>query len=110
MVKTKYYVWNDKVKVLVTADSPMGAVAEALSFKGFTNQTEIDDSLISWPAFGVDLQGFRHINGTITDENPQIQFVQFPTWQIDKVVALDYFDSANSKYDPFCEFEDKDDN
>lgn len=105
----KYYVWNDKIQVIVMAESPIGGVAEALSYCGFTDSTDIPDHLISWGVFSVDEQGFRHVNGTMVEVelgDQTTQSIQSPMYTINKDIALDFFDNAMAQYDPFCEDED----
>ena len=104
----KYYVWNATIKLIVTARNPMEACCEALSYCRFTESTEIPDHIISWPKWGVDEQGFRHISGSMVDlydgaEVIGVQ-VQKPMWMPDSMMVLDRFDAMQREHDPFCEY------
>jgi len=105
----KYYVWNDKIQVLVMAESTMKAVAEALSYCGFKCQTEIPAHLISWDLFYVDERGFRNkpelFNETIltNGECHREMLQEGASYWIMKEAALNWFDHYMKEYDPFCE-------
>ena len=103
----KYYVWNATIKLIVTARNPMEACCEALSYCGFTESTEIPDHIISWPKWGVDEQGFRHINGSEVEmyDGGKLHSImmQCPMWTPDSMMVLDRFDAMQREFDPFCE-------
>ncbi len=112
MRPTKWYVWNDTIQELVVANHPMRAVAEALSRQGWTQQTDIPEDRIKWPYFYCDQRGFRNkpelISITVGETWSHAEIVQEGAQlPIMKEAALNWFDAINSKLDPFCEYEDE---
>ena len=108
----KYYVWNDKVQILVLAWDEHDAVSQALSYMGFKQSVDIPEHLISWDFFAVDCMGFKHIDGVklpIINSDLTTSGVTetvFPMYLVEKYRALEKFDHVNSRYDPFCESHD----
>ncbi len=118
MKPKKYYVWNDKVKVVCLADSPVEAVAVALSLyafnrpktypNGWGGREDVDMSKISWAFFTVSTGGWRAIEGTTIEVDYNTYVTQYADNLITREIALDWFDNLMNKFDPFCENEDYD--
>lgn len=92
-MKTKYYVSMGRhIRVLVTADNPVEAIAHAISYMGFEDTMEIPQWMMEWEDFIIDERGFRDYN--TADEQ---------TLLIELGEALDGVDEVFRYYDPFCE-------
>lgn len=112
----KYYVWNDKVKVVCLADSPVEAVAVALALYAFNRpetypygwlgREDVDLNVIRWAFFSVSTDGWRANEGTTVEIDQNVYITQFPETLVSLDIALDWFDSLMNQYDPFCENED----
>ena len=119
-MKRKFYLWNDKVKVVTLADSPVEAIAVALSLYAFNRpetypdgwccKEDVDKSVISWDYFTVSTNGWRGTQGTTIEIHQNVYVTQYPDIMIVKDVALDYFDNLMKAFDPFCQDEDYDEN
>lgn len=94
-MKTKYYVsMGRKIRILVTADNPVSAIAHAISYMSFEDTTDIPESLLEWPDWLIDERGFRDY--TTMDE----QTIIIPSDE-----GMDAVDEQFRFYDPFCEFD-----
>lgn len=116
----KYYVWNDKIKVVCSANSPAEAVAISLSLYAFNRpetypdgwccRDDVDRTKITWPFFAVSTNGWRAYDGTTIEIDQNVYITQFPETLVTVDIGVDYFHSLMNEYDPFCENEDYNEN
>lgn len=111
----KYYVWNDKLQVMVFARQPLEAIIHALSFKGINSTREAIKACsdyLTWDKFYVDQRGFRDKpevlqitvgpNG-ITEVN---EIVSGASAALSRREVLPWIDVMHRAYDPFVDNED----
>lgn len=108
----KYYVWNDKLQVMVFARTPLEAIIEALSYKGINTTKEAVKAcadFITWDKFYVDQRGFRdraeivHAEYDTTGIMSIVEVQSGASAAITREYALPWIDVIHQAYDPFCE-------
>jgi hypothetical protein len=91
----KYYVTNGPIKILVLALDPIDAVCQAISYLGFSNAEDFEQTMYNIcedDSFIVHPRGFRNYETCDIDG--------FEIYLDD---AVDSFDEACRRFDPFCE-------
>src|SRR5689334_22077970 len=105
----KFYVSNGDFKVLVTAENPMAAICEALSYMGFINRHDIPIHIFNYDLFNVHPLEFRKSIEELEDEEDKTGIFDAELLndelgvEIEYDEAMDAFDEACRKFDPFCE-------